>query len=278
MSTLDTTERPETQSLWRMRLANYRTITRRNIRLFAEARIGLLGLFIIGIFGIMAVLHPILLNTVWDPVTYDPVTGFEFEIFDHPSRPSSAHWLGTDPVGRDVLSQLMFGARGSFVLGGVAAVVTVVIATTVGAVSAYFGKWVDAFLMRIADVVIMMPAISLLVVLGALWDLDFWKLAIIIGVLSGFGATSVIIKSQAITITVKPYIEAARGAGGSNFHIITAHIIPNLLPLAFLYMMFTVTSAIFGEAILSFFGILNIRMSWGIMIHTAQSGGYLLSG
>src|SRR5258705_4194011 len=76
---------------------------------------------------------------------------------------------------------------------------------------------------------------------------------------------------------VKPYIEAARIAGGGHRHIITTHIIPNLLPLSFLYMMFTVTDAIFSEAVLSFFGLLNIRMSWGIMIHTAQTEGYLLN-
>ena len=67
-------------------------------------------------------------------------------------------------------------------------------------------------------------------------------------------------------------------AGGGRFHIILVHIIPNLLPLSFLYMMFTVTGAIFSEAILSYLGLLNIRMSWGIMIHTASTAGYLLGG
>src|SRR4030067_161744 len=104
------------------------------------------------------------------------------------------------------------------------------------------------------------------------------QLAIVIGILSGFGGTTIIIKSQALSIRVKPFIEAARVAGGSNRHIILTHIVPNLLPLSFLYMMFTATGAIFSEAVLSFFGLLNIRMSWGIMIHTAQTAGYLLSG
>ena len=81
------------------------------------------------------------------------------------------------------------------------------------------------------------------------------ELAIIIGLLGGFGSTTIIIKSQALTVKVRTYIEAARIAGGGDARIIFRHIIPNLLPLSFLYMMFTVTSAIFSEAVLSFFGL-----------------------
>ena len=266
------------EPLWRMRLRASARRFRDQWRLFAQARVGLIGLAFIAIFGLMAVAHPILMRTVWDYSTYDPIIGFGFDEFVHPAAPSTRHLLGTDPVGRDILSMLMHSAQSEFILGIIAAIVTVVIGTAVGAMSAYFGGWIDAVLMRVADIVIMMPTISLLVVLGSLWDLNFWTLAIIIGVLSGFGGTAVIIKSLALTVKVKPYIEAARGSGGGSLHIILTHMVPNLLPLAFLYMMFTVTAAIFSEAVLSFFGILNVRMSWGIMIHTAQSGGYLLSG
>jgi peptide/nickel transport system permease protein len=115
-------------------------------------------------------------------------------------------------------------------------------------------------------------------VMSALFNPDLPQLAVVIGLLSGFGGTTIIIKSQALSIRVKPFIEAARVAGGGNRHIILTHILPNLLPFSFLYMMFSVTTAIFSEATLSFFGLLNIRMSWGIMIFTAQAGGYLLSG
>ncbi len=172
----------------------------------------------------------------------------------------------------------MFSARSEFFLGIIAALVTVGIATTVGALSAYFGGMIDTFFMRLADIIIMLPTISLLIVLTALFGLELWQLALVLGVLGGFGGTAIIIKSQALSIKVKPYIEAARVAGGGPFHIIFVHIIPNLLPLSLLYMMFTVTAAIFSEAVLSFFGILNIRMSWGIMINKASQGGYLLGG
>ncbi len=246
--------------------------------IFLESRIGVLSLVTIAIFALMAVSHPILMATVWDTDTYDPVTGYAFDQVEQPAPPSWRHPLGTDPLGRDVLSQLLSSTRSEFVLGITAALVTVTIATTVGAVAAYYGGLVDSFFMRLADLIIALPGISLLIVLSALFELNLFYLALIIGVLGGFGGTAIILKSQALSIKVKPYIEAARVAGGSQAHIIFVHIIPNLLPLSLLYMMFTVTGAIFAEAVLSFLGLLDLRMSWGIMIHTANTGGYLLGG
>ena len=150
-------------------------------------------------------------------------------------------------------------------LGLLAAVVTVTIGTTVGAVTAYFGGIVDTILMRLADIMIMLPGISVLIVLSATIGVEHFELALLIGILSGFGGTGVLLKSQALSVVVKPYIEAAKAAGGGPIHIIFVHIVPNLLPLSFLYMMFTVTGAIFSEAVLSFLGLLDIRMSWGLM-------------
>jgi peptide/nickel transport system permease protein len=170
----------------------------------------------------------------------------------------------------------MYSARSEFTLGIIAALVTVVIATSVGAVSAYFGGIVDALFMRLADLIMMMPFVSILIVLSAMFPVGMIELAIVIGILSGFGGDTIVIKSQALSIKVRAYIEAARVAGGNDLHIILNHIIPNLLPLSFLYMMFTVTEAVFSEAVLSFFGLLNIRMSWGLMIHTTEVNGYLL--
>ncbi|MDE0603751.1 MAG: ABC transporter permease [bacterium] len=267
----------------RIRLLQARTrLALRSFRsgaaVFLESRLGLLSLVIIVVFGLMAVAHPILMGTVWDADTYDPVTGYAFDATEQPAPPSWKHPLGTDPLGRDVLSQLLSSTRSEFALGITAALVTVVIATTVGAASAYYGGLVDAVFMRFADLIIALPSISLLIVLSALFDLSLFYLALVIGVLGGFGGTAIVLKSQALSIKVRPFIEAARMAGGGQFQIIFVHIVPNLLPLSLLYMMFTVTSAIFAEAVLSFLGLLDIRMSWGIMIHTANAGGYLLSG
>ena len=263
-------------SLWKARLQLAARSLRQNWSLFLRTRVGVIGLGIIVFYALLALAHPMLMNSVWEPSVYDPVVGYSYGEVRQPAPPSPKHLLGTDPLGRDVLSQLMFSARSEFLLGLLAAIVTVTIGTSVGAVAAYFGGVVDMLLMRLADIMIMMPGISVLIVLSALIGVEHLELALIIGILSGFGGTGVVLKSQALSVVVKPYIEAARIAGGGPFHIIFVHIVPNLLPLSFLYMMFTVTSAIFSEAVLSFLGLLDVRMSWGLMIHTTESAGYLL--
>jgi len=264
------------EPLWRARLRNNLKSISANWALFAENKIGLIGLAIILFYALLAAAHPILMNTVWNPQVYDPFTGMDPTLFTHPSPPSAAHLLGTDSIGRDILSQLMYSTRNEFVLGLLAAVITVTIATSIGAIAAYFGRWVDALFMRLADLINILPFLALLVVLSSFVRMNMWTLALVIGILSGFGGTTIIFKAQAMTIMVKPYIEAARVAGGNPWHIIFYHIVPNLMPLAFLNMMFTVTGAIFTEAALSFFGLINIRVSWGIMIYTTQTSGYML--
>ncbi len=263
--------------LWRVRLGLAWTSFRGSWALFTENPIGLIGLAFIVFFGLFAAAHPILMATVWDGNVYDPVTGLDLEISFHPSPPSARHLLGTDPLGRDVLSQLMYSTRFEFALGIISAVITVLIATTVGAVSAYYGGWLDTVLMRFADLVIMVPIIPILIVLSAIIaDFGMIELAIALGIISGFGATTIVIKSQALSVKVKPFVEAARIAGGSDRHIIMRHLVPNLMPISLLYMMFVVTNAIFAEAVLSFFGLTEIEMSWGLMINTTQVLGYLL--
>lgn len=304
------------EPLWRIRLRLAWRSFRKNWGLFVENRIGLIGLAIIGLFALMAILQPILIGTgVWSSSIYDPVVGnepnaptfvktvvnevndpdteisFREALLDdpgtqigdtvtvrlQPAPPFEGHLLGTDPLGRDILSQLMFGAQAAFALGAIAAIVTVFIATTVGAVAAYYGGWVDTMFMRLADLLLMLPAIALLIVLSlVIPDFQLWHLAVLLGVLGGFGGTAIILKSQALAVKVKPYIDAAQVAGGNNRRIIFSHLIPNVLPLSFLYMMFSVTGAIAVEATLSFLGLLNIRMSWGLMIQVAQNQGYLL--
>jgi peptide/nickel transport system permease protein len=250
--------------LLRMRIQVLWKEFRENWRIFLENKIGILGLSIIVIFLVITLIHPVLMATVWDRNIYDPVKGFDPTIAANPAPPSARHLLGTDSQGRDVLSQLMYSTRSEFVLGMIAAL------------AAYYGGIIDIIFMRLADLVMMLPAISILIVLSALFPLGMAELAVVIGFLDGFGAATIVIKSQALTIKVRTYIEAARVAGGNDAHIIFNHIIPNLMPLSFLYMMFTVTDAIFSEAVLSFFGLLNIRMSWGLMIRLAETGGYLL--
>lgn len=313
--TTEPTAEIPTEPLWRIRFRLFRRRARQNWSLFTENKIGIVGLGVISMFVLMAIAHPILMNTVWDPKVYDPVTGHsvtvkeltvvssveneeteiglqrallrgyrDVEIGDvikfreQPAPPNSEHLLGTDPLGRDILSQLLYGARAAFILGAVAAFVTVFIATLIGAAAAYFGGWVDAVLMRLADLSLLLPLIPVLAFASGLFKPTMVMLGILIGLVSGFGGTSILLKSQALSVKVKPFIDAARVAGGGHWHIISRHIVPNLLPLAFFSMMVSVTVAIGAEATLSYLGLLDFDMSWGIMIQTAQTGGYLLNG
>lgn len=303
------------EPLWRIRLRLFRKAVAANWRLFRQSWVGLVGLGIIGVFALMALAHPVLMGTVWEQRIYDPVRGhdapvreltvveevtdsttevdlatarlrgdFDVEVGDvvtrplQPAPPSRAHLLGTDPLGRDVLSQLMFSARAAFAMGALAAIVTVVIATTIGSVAAYAGGVTDTLLMRFADLVLLIPGLPLLIVLSGLLTLQLVHLGIMIGLLSGFGGAAIVLKSAALTVTVKPFIDAARVAGGGHAHIIFRHIVPNVVPLSLLYMVFTVSGAITAEAVLSFFGLLNVEMSWGIMLNVTQTTGYLLRG
>ncbi|MCD6450457.1 MAG: ABC transporter permease [Thermotogaceae bacterium] len=206
---------------------------------------------------------------------YDPVTGND-GLYNNPAPPSVLHPLGTDPLGRDIMAEMMYSTPREFVLGVTAALITVVIGTLIGATAAYYGGAIDTFFMRLADIVMLFPSLALLMVLSAFIELTLFRLALIMGIISGFGSITIVLKAQALTVKVRPFIEAAKSAGGSNRYIITRHIIPNILPLSFLYMMFSVTGAIFSEATLSFFGLVQLKMSWGIILHTAQSQGYLI--
>lgn len=277
--------------LWIIRLRLSWKKFREGWAMFKQNPIGIIGLVIIVLFFLMVVIYPLLFKfDVWNARIYDPIIGYDFDILIHPSPPtwlkndldpmwqrSFRHILGTDPLGRDVLSQLMFSAKSEFILGVGSALITVFVATSIGAIAAYYGGLIDMVFMRIADVVLMLPFIAILIVLSSLFDFELRHLAIVYGILAGFGGTTIVMKSQALTIKVKAYIEAARIAGGNDFHIIFKHLVPNLLPLSFLYMMISVTGAIFTEAVLSFFGLLNIQMSWGLMIQTTQASGYLLN-
>jgi peptide/nickel transport system permease protein len=307
--------------MWQIRLRLMRRSFATTWGLFRENRMGMVGLALILLFAAMAIAHPILMATVWDPAIYDPVTGYdavttEFTVVEDgavtdpatqieqtqarlelnptvdagdvvsiPTQPAPPtltgdypHFLGTDANGRDIFSQLLFSTRAAFFLGVVAALTTVLIATTVGAIAAYFGGWIDSGLMRFADLILLMPLLPVLILLSAMFEITMVTLGVMIGILSGFGGVAIVLKSQALSIKVKSYIDAARVAGGSDWHVIFRHIVPNVLPLSFLYMMFGVTEAIAIEATLSFFGLHNVQMTWGIMINNAQTNGYLLSG
>lgn len=269
------------EPLWKIKIKVAWRAFLKNWNIFKQSKIGMLGMWIVVAFAILGfIVYPLLAATVWRSsltavVSYNPITGYDF-VRENPAPPSWQHLLGTDPIGRDILAQLLYSTPREFMLGILAALITVFIGTTIGTVAAYYGGALDTFFMRLADLIMLFPMIAFLIVLSGMMKINMIMLALIIGILSGFGGITIVLRSQALTVKVKPFIESARVSGASSAYIVFHHIVPNIMPLSFLYMMFSVTGAIFSEAVLSFLGLLNVKMSWGLIIHTSESGGYLL--
>ena len=204
--------------------------------------------------------------------------GDMYETFIQPAPPSRRHLLGTDSLGRDIFSQIMEGSQVAFILGLLSATLGVGISTILGTIAAFFGGRIDAYLMRQSDLILMLPSLPLLFIISAFAELKVWHLAVVLGVLGGLGGSVITIKSQALQVKVKPFVDSARITGGSNMKILFSHVLPNVAPLALLFMVFSVTGAIASESVLSFLGLLNIDMSWGIMIYLSQTDGFIFSG
>ena len=302
---------------------------RKNWKLFKESKLGMVGLYIVVFFFILAILQPLLFITgIWNKGIYDPVVGYDsikenllvvdcpkaseyptekyesyldcpgkgeinrktilnqptlkagdyYEAFVQPAPPSTRHFLGTDSLGRDIFSQIMEGSQVAFVLGLLSATLGVGISTLLGTIAAFFGGRIDAYLIRQSDLILMLPTLPLLFIISAFAELKVWHLAVVLGVLGGLGGSVITIKSQALQVKVKPFVDSARITGGSNMKILFSHVLPNVAPLALLFMVFSVTGAIASESVLSFLGLLNIDMSWGIMIYIAQTDGFIFSG
>ena len=204
--------------------------------------------------------------------------GDMYETFIQPAPPSRRHLLGTDSLGRDIFSQIMEGSQVAFILGLLSATLGVGISTILGTIAAFFGGRIDAYLMRQSDLILMLPSLPLLFIISAFAELKVWHLAVVLGVLGGLGGSVITIKSQALQVKVKPFVDSARITGGSNMKILFSHVLPNVAPLALLFMVFSVTGAIASESVLSFLGLLNIDMSWGIMIYLSQTEGFIFTG
>jgi peptide/nickel transport system permease protein len=238
--------------------------------LILQSPIGIIGLVIIVLFALLGLAQPLLMSTVWDQATYDPQIGFDATIETHPSLPSRAHLLGTDYRGRDVLSQLAFATRTSFIVGIVAALIGSLVATTVGVASAYYEGAVDTILMTLADAFLLLPPPVVLLTVGLIIDMNALQVGLIYGFLAGLGSLAIMVKAQTLTIKSKQYIEAGRIAGGRTWRIIRKHILPNLLPLLVVNMMFIVTGSVMIEALMSYASGGLTRFSWGYMILLVQ--------
>ncbi|MEM2912057.1 MAG: ABC transporter permease [Candidatus Bathyarchaeia archaeon] len=179
-------------------------------------------------------------------------------------------WLGTNHEGRDIFSQLIYGARISLFVGLLSAAISVILGLIVGVVSGYVGGIVDEIAMRFTDALLVIPTLPLLLVLVAVLGSSIWNLIMIIGVLGwmGFART---VRSQTLSLKERPFIEAAKAAGSGTTHIITTHILPNVMTLVYVSLALSVPSAILSEAALSWLGLFDPTVvSWGRMLYDVQ--------
>jgi peptide/nickel transport system permease protein len=180
--------------------------------------------------------------------------------------------FGTDELGRDIYSQLIYGSRISLLVGLLAAFVSVAIGLVVGMVAGYQGGVVDEVLMRVTDALLVIPSLPLLLVLVAVLGSSLWNLIIVIGVLGWMGFARMI-RSMILSLKERPYVEAAKAIGGGNVHIMIYHILPNVMALVYVTLAMTVPTAIVSEAALSWLGFFDPSvMSWGRMLHDIQEG------
>jgi peptide/nickel transport system permease protein len=240
--------------------------------IYRQNRMGIIGIALLMLFALMAVASFILPHV--DPM-YRPMSGVDPNIAKSVG-PSTTHLLGTDFMGRDIFSQLLTGARIAFMVGISAAFMVVAVGTLVGLIAGYFGKLLDILLMRVADIIMVLPSLLVIIILSAVvGHLSIWNLVIIIAIMKWGGAARVI-RSQTLSLRERPYIEAAIVAGASHGRIIAKHLLPNVLPFSFMYMTFAVNTAIIVEAALSFLGFGDpSTVSWGMMLQWVWKTGHM---
>ncbi len=181
--------------------------------------------------------------------------------------PSAAHWLGTDTLGRDLFSRILFGGRISILVGLVATFVALAIGVTYGAVSGFFGGKLDAFMMRIVDIMYALPFTIFVILLMVFFGRNIFLLFFAIGAVEWLTMAR-IVRGQIMTIKKMEYIEAARALGLGKRRIIFRHMIPNILGPIIVYTTLTIPAVMLLEAFLSFLG-LGVQppmSSWGVLI------------
>ena len=190
--------------------------------------------------------------------------------------PSGNSYLwGTDNQGRDILSQFIWGSRIALIVGFASALLSVGIGLIVGLVAGYLGRTTDIVLMRFTDVILVIPTLPLLIILSAVLGASIGNVILVIALLAWPG-TARVIRSEVLSLRERPYIQSARVTGASSMRIMFRHLTPNVMPLVFLYMTFSVSGAILFEASLSFIGLGDINTpSWGTMLSTVQQSDLL---
>lgn len=235
-------------------------------KVFSSNNLGLIGVGILILFLIIALAAPIL-------APYDPTerVGSPF------MSPSGDFLLGTNDVGQDIYSELIFGTRISLLIGVIAAFISIGIGCLVGIVAGYFGGRVDAFLMRVVDLVLVIPFLPLMILLAAFVGPSFWNIIFVISILT-WASPARVIRSQVLTIKTKGYVEAAKSIGTSVRVILSSHILPGVVPIALSQFVLAASHSILIEASLSFLGLGDpFSKSWGTILYYAQARGAFLT-
>jgi peptide/nickel transport system permease protein len=236
---------------------------------FRRHRGAIVGAIIFGILVLMCILAPL--------SPYDPEKS---NLPDKFQPPSASHFLGTDALGRDLLTRILYGGRISLAVGGIAVAISLIIGVPIGALAGYYGKNIDAVLMRITDAFLSLPSFLVLILLAAILrevELPIFQrnsvftISIVIGILSWM-TFSRLVRAAFLTLRELDYVSAARALGSSDRRIILGHILPNGIGVVIVEATLQLGYAIIQESGLSFlgFGIQQPTPSWGNLISTAQ--------
>ncbi|MEY2475485.1 MAG: peptide/nickel transport system permease protein [Actinomycetota bacterium] len=203
-----------------------------------------------------------------------PYTKNKQDLLIGPAGPSGKHWFGTDELGRDQLTELLYAGQISLKIGLAVALIATVVGTVLGAVAGYFGRWADQLLMRLTDLFLVVPAVAILAI--AIKKLGNNSVTIVY-VLAALGWMYIarVVRSQVLSIKEKEFIEAARASGATHARIIVRHLLPNTIGPILVNATLAIAAAIITESTLSFlgFGVQPPTTSWGRML--SDSRGYV---
>ncbi|MDV5148726.1 ABC transporter permease [Streptomyces sp. SBC-4] len=233
-------------------------------------RAGLYGLAGLALIALLALTAPLTVGADVQSVTQAPGTALE--------PPSAEFPLGTDQFGRSLLGLLIWGARISLLVGLLAAGLSVAIGTLVGIIAGHYGGWFSTVIMRVTDWFLVMPALVLAIVLATVMSRSMWTVVLAIGV-TCWPTTARLVRAQTIAVESRPYIERATALGGGHRHVMSKHVLPNVMPLVLAQTTLGISSAILTEATLAFLGLGDPTVvSWGGMLQDAREAGAVSSG
>ncbi|MEK5162653.1 ABC transporter permease [Paenibacillus sp. FSL R5-0527] len=239
--------------------AGFRVILKRLLR----SKTGTVGAVLVLIVCLTALLAPLLAGH--DPAAVDPLNRLKPPMWLEGG--TKEHWLGTDNLGRDMWSRIVYGSRVSLIVGIGAVLVSGAIGAVLGLVSGFYGKWIDAVIMRVADGFMAIPTILFMLVVMAVVGPGLTTLIFVIGVTNWVSYTRVV-RGEVLSIKERDFVKAAKAVGAKNGRIILKHILPNILSSFIVISGMNVATTIIMEASLSFLG-LGIKppdVSWGGML------------